>query len=666
MFDVFYIGPKPNLFPFELPADNLEDAAKLSRTEFFWYLNGHNDYTGFDFDYHAVPWQAEFVHTWPSQWQRDGGTYLANKFTMDNKQWHFHNMTVPRALPTTIFFIDTHNSSSKQRYNDLIKKHPNIQHIRYVDTMLTTIKRCANKSTTKNFWVITSENIYDQFDLTWHPDVYQTTMTHVFGSQWQKWSNTFYIDKEEFLQQTQWVDRLEQLPNLNFVTDQQVIIPDDLYDIYYIDHTNNNEQLEQLKFKYPKIKTTRFVDNYLDSFKRIISTATTEYVWIISSLCDYSCFDFSWQPEPWQQRMVHVFPSGDQKYGDTFYINVSSFKQQMDQLELLDWFEVINYCSDQTVNRLPIPVHYYSGHNLVDEIKQYTYHHPYTWFVPVDLKNLRLDYNPKLWREKDREIVSFTTGNGLILAPRDCKKHINTQVYDYPYITKLNTISENPLDIIYISNGETIAEKMYEHLVSGVDRTVQQIQNVAGRDNALKAAAELSNTEWFFAVPAKLEVDQSFDWSWQPDRLQEPKHYIFHARNPVNGLVYGHMAMVAYNKQLVLETTSYGLDFTMSKLHAVIPLLSGVAHYNADPLMTWRTAFREVIKLIDDTNKTDSIESQYRLNTWLTVANGVNADWSILGARDAVDYYKQVDGAYDKLMLSFDWDWLKEYYTTKY
>jgi hypothetical protein len=82
--------------------------------------------------------------------------------------------------------------------------------------------------------------------------------------------------------------------------------------------------------------------------------------------------------------------------------------------------------------------------------------------------------------------------------------------------------------------------------------------------------------------------------------------------------------------------------------------------------MTWRTAFREVIKLIDDVKKTNSIESQYRLDTWLNEAEGLNAEWSILGSKDAKEYYEQVDGNYDKLMLTYDWTWLKDYYNSKY
>ena len=109
-------------------------------------------------------------------------------------------------------------------------------------------------------------------------------------------------------------------------------------------------------------------------------------------------------------------------------------------------------------------------------------------------------------------------------------------------------------------------------------------------------------------------------------------------------LVHGHMGVIAYNKRLVLDTDTPGLDFTLSKAHAVIPRLSAVAHYNTTPELTWRTAFREVIKLKDDMEKTGSVESDYRLDIWLTMGDGKYAEFSILGAKDAVAYYEQVNG----------------------
>ena len=91
MFDVFYYGPKPNRFAHEQPAASLEDAADKSRTKLYWYIYGDNDYAKFDFDFVPPPWEETHVHVFPSQWQRNGGVYLANKDTAHLRQWNFHD-----------------------------------------------------------------------------------------------------------------------------------------------------------------------------------------------------------------------------------------------------------------------------------------------------------------------------------------------------------------------------------------------------------------------------------------------------------------------------------------------------------------------------------------------------------------------------------------------
>jgi hypothetical protein len=220
---------------------------------------------------------------------------------------------------------------------------------------------------------------------------------------------------------------------------------------------------------------------------------------------------------------------------------------------------------------------------------------------------------------------------------------------------------DNLLDIVFIDNGEPNAEENWRWLASIHQHTSQRIERstgVNGRVAAYQAAAELSTTPWFFAVFAKLRVDPKFDWAWQPDRLQEPKHYIFHAFNPINGLTYGHQAMIAYNRDLVLTNPGVGLDFTLDSAHEVVPILSGTAEYAHTAWSAWRTAFRECIKL----RASDDVESQYRLNKWLTVAMGQpNGQYSIYGAEDAVEYYDAVAGDFTELKKSYDWAWLASY-----
>jgi hypothetical protein len=176
---------------------------------------------------------------------------------------------------------------------------------------------------------------------------------------------------------------------------------------------------------------------------------------------------------------------------------------------------------------------------------------------------------------------------------------------------------------------------------------------------AYHAAAKLSTTPWFFAVFAKLHVDTKFNWRWQPDRMQEPKHYIFHAKNPINELEYGHQAMIAYNKELVLTNPGPGLDFTLDSAHEVVPILSGTAYYTDSAWMAWRTAFREVIKL---RHSLPNVENEYRLNKWLQENNDNDCvRYSHLGAQDAVEYYESVNGDETELRKSYDWAWLASY-----
>jgi len=140
--------------------------------------------------------------------------------------------------------------------------------------------------------------------------------------------------------------------------------------------------------------------------------------------------------------------------------------------------------------------------------------------------------------------------------------------------------------------------------------------------------------------------------------MQSRRHYIFQATNPVNNLEYGHMAIVANNKKLTLENTGYGLDFTMDSKTEVVNKNCGIAVYNSSEWDTWRTAFRECVKLC---YAKDS-ESNSRLEAWLNIGNGDFAEYSIKGAKDAVDYYKSVNGDLSKLKLSYDWAWLRELY----
>ena len=646
-----------------------------------WTVPEEVDQTNIDFTWHPHPKDSPYIYHFGTEHQMSIGlTYTAPgatelKFEGDIPR----RVKEKRAVEVVdIFYVDRSNPAAGVRFDQLRERYPNVQRIRYANSMMATIQRCVARARTSKFWVISSEYSYVNFDFTWHAQPWQSYMTHVFPSQHNKWSDTFLINRWEFERHAKWASGLEQFPNLNFVTDQTVTRPENLNNIYYVDHGNpeSANQFALLQQEYPEIVRTRFVDNYLDVMKRIMSTAETEYVWVLNSICNYDFFDFTWKPEPWQAEMIHCFGNRQfQNRGDTFYIHVESFKTQMVDLELLDWFNVINYCEDQQVDRWPTPVHLYTSDNLIEEIKNYEFTTPYVFFTnqpDIGVRDL-----PCLWTRKDRTVKRITRSGASVMVPRDIKADLVSQIYDYPYLEKSEKLfndyywpKNSPgLDIVYISNGEPDEERWYEHLCYQSNTTdIEWVRGVNGRTAAYQEAARRSTTPWFFAVFAKLEVaGGEFPWfDWQPDYWQGPKHYIFNARNPLNGLEYGHQGIIAYNKNLVLANNTPGIDFTLSQPHESVPILSGTAHFNQTAWMTWRTAFREVVKLKHFNATEPTLETEHRLNTWLTVADGDFAADCLAGARDAVEYYDSVDGDYEQLKLSFEWAWLQNYYDNKY
>jgi hypothetical protein len=123
-------------------------------------------------------------------------------------------------------------------------------------------------------------------------------------------------------------------------------------------------------------------------------------------------------------------------------------------------------------------------------------------------------------------------------------------------------------------------------------------------------------------------------------------------------LEYGHQAMIAYNRDLVLANPGRGLDFTLDDAHEVVPILSGVARYNVNAWTAWRTAFREAIKL---RASLPDVENEHRLRHWLKRGNGPYGEWSVYGAEDGVAYYEEVAGDFDQLRKSYEWSWLASY-----
>jgi len=649
----------------------LEDLIEERKNEIFWALRTNIDYTSFDFNWVPDKEKVFHINVFGSTESETTQTYLVNgkmlekgykeRYYVDQNKVLNEEYLADLFVKPDMFFVDRNNDSANERFERLQNLFPDIQKTRYLNTWVDTINRCIKKSTTELCWILNSELDYTDFDFNYYPNPWQMKMVHVFGTQWSHWGTTFLVNCESFSVDTKYIKIIEHLSNLNFVKTRKAKAVDVLYDIIYIDHGNMTDTANKTVIQYK--------DNYLSTFKHLLEQMPIKrdhYVWVISSICDYDNFDFTYICDPFTRDQLHVFPSENQKFGDTFLVNINKLRELVDNMSILENYNKVNFNQHQRVKRLPAPV-FVTGETHTNNLSD-DYNFPYAIYVTNDnekLSKVRDNEPLSLWND-NKDILITSTGGSRIIAPKEATNYVKTELYDYPFIKSNRVLTESkPLDIIFFSNGEVGADENYEHLLfltAGMGNKVIRVDGVQGRVASQHAAADLSGTPWYFLVNAKLKVNNKFDFSWQPDRLQIPKHYIFLATNPVNGLEYGHQAIVANNKTLTLNTVVTGLDFTMDSEHEVVNVNSGIGMYNTSPWDAWRTAFREVIKL----RNSNTVENKKRLEAWLNIGNGNFAQYSLQGAKDAVDYYESVSGDFEKLKLSYDWPWLKSYFDSKY
>ena len=427
----------------------------------------------------------------------------------------------------------------------------------------------------------------------------------------------------------------------------------------------------QIRFKNVKewpspLANTRvvpFVNSYFEVIKSCIEDIRTEYFWVFPSFMSMKQIDFDFIPEQFEKNQIHVWYSGHpkagyNKEGNVLLIPTKEFKKQMQGLKYLRDFKHINY---HEVKELWYPTILRVGFKLKDIVNDYnvTQGWFYKWMINKDIESMpKPNFFPSFW--EDQKLYSWGKTKDIMLVPH--KEKIE-QFYDFDRSVHFDyEYNVKPMDIIFISYDEPSAERRFNKLKEKYPRA-KWCKGVIGQTSAYHQAANMSETDYFFAVFPKTDIVDSFKFDFQPDRMKNPCHYIFNCYNPVIDVTYGHGGTILYNKKLTLDTITPLLDFTLSQPHEVVPILSTISNCNETPLLGWRTAFREVIKLL---SMKQTVESKYRYKKWSTLGKGNNAEWIYRGAIDGTKFYNEHKDDIEKLMLSYDFKWLSEQFKSSY
>ncbi len=422
----------------------------------------------------------------------------------------------------------------------------------------------------------------------------------------------------------------------------------------------------QVRFKHTKnrpspfsnTRTVPFVDSYLTVLKSVVDDIKTEYFWFFANFMDLKTLDLDYIPEQHESKQIHVWYNthpmgGNNKEGNVFLIPTAEFREQAKDLKYLRDYKDINYHEHDNLFQNLITK---KSFKLSDPYRAYESNEDfYIWLHNQDLPATDIPkFYPSFW--EDVKLYTWGKTNDIMLVP---KKDKLDQFYDVDRIVHYDLdYNIRPMDIVFISYDEPGAEQRYNKLKERFPRA-KWSKGVQGQTFAYMAAANMSTTDYFFAVFPKIDLVDSFDFSFQPDRLKNPCHYIFDCYNEVIDCTYGHDGVILYNKHLVMTTTNPGLDFTMSQPVTSVPILSAVNKLNETPLLAWRTAFREVIKL---KLQKPTVENNFRLKKWITLGKGDKAEWVHKGAVDGVKFLDEGNDPFK----SYNFDIIKKIFEEKY
>jgi hypothetical protein len=451
---------------------------------------------------------------------------------------------------------------------------------------------------------------------------------------------------------------------------------------YLIDKKEHDRTVSRYRYN-------RYVISTYDEYTKILETETQPLFWCIwpeIQVTDETIFDLYFDPNDgkyeYDRSTNHVFKNlcnDTESYlsGVVLFSKSNSIsKREFDRKYLIDKKE-----HDRIASRYRYPKFHISTYDQYQEILKST--KDMFWCIWPEIQvtdetifDLYFDPNDGKY-DYDRNINQVflhkfrdaeLTYNGLMLMSKN--NPISKREFDfrYPIQKKENEIivSEHRLyDIVFISYNEPTANENFENLKSRFPRA-KRVHGVKGIHNAHIRAAELAETEMFWVVDGDAIITDNFDFTHVVSRYELNTVQVWRSQNPINNLIYGYGGVKLLPKTLTLNMDVNSTDMTtsISDQFKIQVDVSNITAFNTDPFNTWKSAFRECVKLASQSIvRQDTDETIVRLDTWCsTGADQPFGEYAIRGAIEGRNFgikYKEDSSMLTKIN---DFDWLKEQY----
>lgn len=299
------------------------------------------------------------------------------------------------------------------------------------------------------------------------------------------------------------------------------------------------------------------------------------------------------------------------------------------------------------------------------------------WMVPDDVivsPNFKFDIYFPIDNEYDRKMNHvFLNGDyydGVVLFSRHkvvTEKEFNNRFFiekkEWPLLA--STPKTFQYDIIFISYNEPNADENYNNLCSRFPNA-KRVHGVRGIHQAHIEAAKISDTELFWVVDGDAVIVEDFDFQFAVNFHMKNAVHVWRSRNPINGLEYGYGGVKLLPKEstLKMDITSADMTTSISRNFKVIDKVSNITNFNTDAFSTWRSAFRECVKLSSRAiDRQDEEETRNRLAAWCTKGHDKPfGEYAIKGAKEGREYGERCKGEKELLAKINDFDWLRRQY----
>jgi len=427
-----------------------------------------------------------------------------------------------------------------------------------------------------------------------------------------------------------------------------------MYDIVFIQPTNyDNPEWAKLKKRFPLAKRA-------SSFHEAQRISLTDFFWTVyDDVIVDDKFQFDFRLDEWSTEYIHTFKNGETYDGIALVPKHAPITSRE-----FNYRFFMNKKEVDVTASVPAPYeifHTNTYDDYLDALNKSTYQ--MFWIITNGITpscNVAFDKYFSHHESYDRKVNhSYVNGihqDGIVLCSKDAK--FTRREYELKFVA-----NPTEYDIVFMSYEEPNADENYEKLLQIAPRA-KRVHGVKGIHNAHIEAAKLCRTSMFWVVDADALIVDGFKFDYLAPKWDQDIVHVWRSQNPINGLVYGYGGVKLLPTEMTVNMDLSKPDMTtsISSKFRAVQEISNITGFNTDPYNTWKSAFRECVKLsskVIDRQKDE--ETQTRLQTWCTVGEDRPfGKYALAGAKAGAAYGARNQNDKEALKKINDFNWLRE------